>query len=209
MPFDSSTRRVIPEIALDNPSEAGRGADVLGRRFGGLRGLRRQRRGGARRLGEGLRNPLELAGGIEHVAEDAAEAGLELVDKSAQLRLAVLGGGGGRVRLLGAKAEPSTKPFQKKKLDVTVLPSTALRIGLVREWALDEKPYKNKEIRTHLEYAPGRRPALHRPARRATGSPPSTPFRVFTAAPQGQKFDPDGAPMCGALHPNRRACPRP
>jgi hypothetical protein len=47
------------------------------------------------------------------VVEDAADAGLELVDESAQLRLAVLGGGGGRVRLLGAKAEPSTKPFRR------------------------------------------------------------------------------------------------
>jgi hypothetical protein len=63
---------------------------------------------GARRLGEGLRNPLELAGGIERVVDDAAD-----LNSSINRRWSALRSSGGRVRLLGAKADPSTKPFRK------------------------------------------------------------------------------------------------
>jgi hypothetical protein len=149
---------------------------------------------GARRLGEGLRNPLELAGGIERVVDDAADATLELVDKSALVGVAVLGWPRPPAR---RESGPINEAFQKK-LHVMVLPSTALGIGLVRECAKGEKPSKSKEILTHLERAPGRRPALRWPARRATGGQPSTPFRVFTPAPPGQKFDTEGA-HTGAL----------
>ena len=47
---------------------------------------------------------LELAGGIHHLVDDAADAGLELVDETAQFRLALLGGGGSRSGLLVAHA---------------------------------------------------------------------------------------------------------
>ena len=47
---------------------------------------------------------LEFAGGVQHLVDDAADAGLELVDEAAQFGLALLGGGRGRRRLLVAHA---------------------------------------------------------------------------------------------------------
>jgi hypothetical protein len=84
--------------------------------------LRRQGGRGARRLGEGLGNPLELAGGIERVDDDAADATLELVDKSAMVGVAVLGWPRPPARREGGTINEA---FQKK-LHVMVLPSTAL-----------------------------------------------------------------------------------
>jgi hypothetical protein len=80
---------------------------------------------GARRLGEGLRNPLALAGGIERGVDDAADAALEPVDKSALLRVAVRGWPRPSARREGGTINEA---FQKK-LHVTVF-----ALNRIRNW---------------------------------------------------------------------------
>jgi hypothetical protein len=82
-----------------------RGADMLGGGLGRTGRLAGEPGGGPRGLGELPRDTLEFAGGVQHLVEDAADAGLELVDEAAQFSLALLGGGnGGRGLLLAHPA---------------------------------------------------------------------------------------------------------
>jgi hypothetical protein len=126
---------------------------------------------GARRLGEGLRNPLELAGGIERVVDDAADATLELVDKSALVGVAVLGWPRPPAR---RESGPINEAFQKK-LHVMVLPSTALGIGLVRECARSSSSVAlaraARNRRAAFDAIPGVHPGAAGPEVRSRGRP--------------------------------------
>ena len=77
---------------------------MLGSGLGGAGRLAGQSGGGPRGLGELPRDALEFAGGAQHLVDDAADAGLEFVDKTAQLGFALLGGGGGGRGLFVAHA---------------------------------------------------------------------------------------------------------
>ena len=103
--LDSCTRRVISEIDWDSSSEADAAertwseassdapADFAGQVGGGPRGI-----------GQLPGDTLELAGGIQHLVEDAADAGAELIDEIAQFGLALLGRRSRSFRLLAAHA---------------------------------------------------------------------------------------------------------
>ena len=107
MPLDSWTRRVISaDRARQLVGGGRRGAHVLGRGLRGAGGLAGQLGGGARGLGELAGDALELAGGGHHLVDDAADAGLEIIDEMAQLRLALLDGSRGCGGLLVAHALP-------------------------------------------------------------------------------------------------------
>ncbi len=79
---------------------------MLGGVLGCAGRLRRQVGGGACGVGELPRHPLELAGGAQHLVEDAADAAAELLDEIAQLRLALLCRGSRGRGLLAAQARP-------------------------------------------------------------------------------------------------------
>src|SRR6185369_10355085 len=77
-----------------------RGADMLGCGLGSTGRLAGKPGGGPRGLGELPRDTLEFAGRAQHLVEDAADAGLELVDEAPQFSLALFGGGRGSRGLL-------------------------------------------------------------------------------------------------------------
>ena len=96
IPFDSWTRRVISAIELESSSEAVAAVRTCSEAVSDAPADLPESPAVVRAVSVSWpRDTLEFAGGVQHLVEDAADAGLELVDEAAQFSLALIGGGNG------------------------------------------------------------------------------------------------------------------